>query len=817
MLISTFSAFSQTQNTRLFVSPFAVQTNSGAAPTATNVGTTTGANNAFSYNAAFDASGALMFYVNSEHEIVDRWGNVLVLDDLDNGNRDILGEIAIIKVPTYTDRYYIVFGAGNGPGTKLIYTTVEFECDNQLSIVQNSQLLFYIDGTSLTNHGCVGIAVSQESGGQRKMYVRVFDHINEYNVTAAGIQHHNVAYSNSNCSGCYEMELSPDGTKLATICDDQGTGDKVEIITLSTSGTSSATSNAYALPGGASKLKGIEFAPNGTDLFMSWSAGGSPSSSGVHILDLNNGTFSNAGPLMAQFGAVNLELGRDGRMYAVSNNSGNNVWTYDLSTSTVTTYPLNSLLPQGKDPNLPGRFILPDQIDGDPYNYTLDINTIVSSFHVNDNDVMNEPIQIQCNEEIMLNGSASACAETYFIGVRDLVTNQEHMEWLSPAEVSQLMAGTFDLRDFCANPQLGSLAPTWNPSPSMPLIIGRCYEVKLALSNSANPWVASVQTICITGSVNPNFKLISDLEGCISTEGFIELLAFEPGISDHPSVRYWSGCELDQNGEPIISTCIAYATNQLGNVNNPYFSVNDMGFEEGKCYRITQHIYDEVCQVWATSFIDICICCEGVSTDPTFNFISNLQPCASTFGEIEIQANEPGIPDDPTLRYWSSCELDGNGNILPNTCVSYSVGSLGNVNEPVFSLEEAQFRPGKCYAIIQHIYDENCGWVSHTETICICGEWFGKQGEEDLTSTELQVFPNPAQDVLTLEWHSNAEHAVEYIIYDLQARPVQSEKVVASKGQQRHSVNTSTLAAGQYILQLRDGDVVQTRRITIQR
>jgi hypothetical protein len=62
--------------------------------------------------------------------------------------------------------------------------------------------------------------------------------------------------------------------------------------------------------------------------------------------------------------------------------------------------------------------------------------------------------------------------------------------------------------------------------------------------------------------------------------------------------------------------------------------------------------------------------------------------------------------------------------------------------------------------------------------------------------------PNPANQVLNIEWKNGKTGQVELRITDMQGRVVNKKVVASVKGYNKHQLDIQSLAAGQYILQL---------------
>ena len=87
--------------------------------------------------------------------------------------------------------------------------------------------------------------------------------------------------------------------------------------------------------------------------------------------------------------------------------------------------------------------------------------------------------------------------------------------------------------------------------------------------------------------------------------------------------------------------------------------------------------------------------------------------------------------------------------------------------------------------------------------------------EQDMPLAELNLWPNPARDVLNIELTAYAEARIEMsVINILGQEAIPALAVNAGKGETRTTVDVAGLVPGQYILRLTIGDGVITQRFT---
>lgn len=85
-------------------------------------------------------------------------------------------------------------------------------------------------------------------------------------------------------------------------------------------------------------------------------------------------------------------------------------------------------------------------------------------------------------------------------------------------------------------------------------------------------------------------------------------------------------------------------------------------------------------------------------------------------------------------------------------------------------------------------------------------------GMEDLLFAGVSLYPNPASDLLMLDL-GTVEGRTELVLTDIAGRVVRADVLV----QERNSIHVADLAAGSYVLSLRNGSSVWSTRVMVQR
>ncbi|CAN5523536.1 hypothetical protein BH11BAC2_BH11BAC2_04050 [soil metagenome] len=88
----------------------------------------------------------------------------------------------------------------------------------------------------------------------------------------------------------------------------------------------------------------------------------------------------------------------------------------------------------------------------------------------------------------------------------------------------------------------------------------------------------------------------------------------------------------------------------------------------------------------------------------------------------------------------------------------------------------------------------------------------------DLSTEDLSLFPNPAQDEVTLYWYNDQQHKTEINCVNVLGQNVLKSLIHEGSGEQQEKLNTSTLAAGVYFIQFRnENDKMQIKKLVISR
>lgn len=88
--------------------------------------------------------------------------------------------------------------------------------------------------------------------------------------------------------------------------------------------------------------------------------------------------------------------------------------------------------------------------------------------------------------------------------------------------------------------------------------------------------------------------------------------------------------------------------------------------------------------------------------------------------------------------------------------------------------------------------------------------------EEEETSSELQIVPNPATDQFSVGYYSSSAQMVTIKIIDLTSRVVVEREVKAVQGFNKELFNAHGLKAGLYMIHLSATDIKEVKKLLIE-
>lgn len=89
--------------------------------------------------------------------------------------------------------------------------------------------------------------------------------------------------------------------------------------------------------------------------------------------------------------------------------------------------------------------------------------------------------------------------------------------------------------------------------------------------------------------------------------------------------------------------------------------------------------------------------------------------------------------------------------------------------------------------------------------------------ESEATVSKLNIFPNPAKDIVNVSFEDTSSNLVEVTVYSLQGQKLITRTYEAIKGQNQLKLQLGELSAGTYLLQLSDAQMQMRKRLVIVR
>jgi hypothetical protein len=334
-------------------------------------------------NTAYDADGKVLFYIQNM-TVYD--ANGVGVGSLPIGTSSVTGysypsilhEIAIVPVPGSCNRFYVIYCLNRVfVGNALKHAIVTINPDGTISVSTDTQVLAQNSG----NTGAIAVTTALSTDGVRKLYwVSGHGGIFEYDITASGI-------TLSNVEAGYDP-LDPEGKTYHAI-EAEISKDRQHLIWVEKDGAYYRAINAMEGEVSIFKLDltmwGIEFNADEDGFYVSTETDNQGTITGgiYHYT-----SFSSNAPVLvnntSDYTRTLIEKGKDGNFYAVNYNGilgsfvGNGPAAAAYGGLLVYSSNFNSCL-GGLD-----YYKLPDQIDGEDYNYFYGVAAInITGMNIN--------------------------------------------------------------------------------------------------------------------------------------------------------------------------------------------------------------------------------------------------------------------------------------------------------------------------------------------------------------------------------------------------------------------------------------------------
>ena len=116
-------------------------------------------------------------------------------------------------------------------------------------------------------------------------------------------------------------------------------------------------------------------------------------------------------------------------------------------------------------------------------------------------------------------------------------------------------------------------------------------------------------------------------------------------------------------------------------------------------------------------------------------------------------------------------------------------------------------------AIVQYKVRSNCDgndWSAYSSPLMTID--LSTAARESQVATETRIYPNPAKDVLNLEFETITAGDVKLVITDMTGKQLMIQNNTYAEGNNRESLDVSSLSSGYYFLTIYSGDDVNTMK-----
>ncbi|MFM2283070.1 MAG: hypothetical protein RL222_574, partial [Bacteroidota bacterium] len=356
-------------------------------------------------NGAYDENGNLLFYIKD--------GSVYTANSTLVGNAlsytNVSHEIAIVPVPGQCKKFYIIAFINAASTCSLYYSTIDCTPSTP-TITYNSTALFSDGGQNN------GIAVSKLIGSTntRFLYTATFNYVKKWIISSAGITLSSTAQRVTKSGGLNpenfypsELELSNDGLNLV-FSSNWGFSDSRYIYEFSLDANGDFkplpnTRNFFSLPSGVNYVHGVEIDATSSKIYLC-------TNNGLYWKSIGSATFNHITGTSTTYSNSFIERYKDGFMYVVSNTGI--LGKLNTTTNTIAASGITQIMQgNGAIPSLYGApYTLPDQIDGENYNYFFGVAAAVPAFQINTNNVScaTATLFYNCNAITLNNNSTGA-------------------------------------------------------------------------------------------------------------------------------------------------------------------------------------------------------------------------------------------------------------------------------------------------------------------------------------------------------------------------------------------------------------------------
>jgi len=192
-----------------------------------------------------------------------------------------------------------------------------------------------------------------------------------------------------------------------------------------------------------------------------------------------------------------------------------------------------------------------------------------------------------------------------------------------------------------------------------------------------------------------------------------------------------------------------------------------------------------------------------VAGSPKVTSFIGFDPTGGIFDATSDAGNSFSTSDGSWYILGGATGVDANANIVligQFTCrgdfgfnINVQIGTPGGGQEN-YVHENTKLQPGE-------IFEPTCSYLNST---------VGVQDVEKLNST-VQVYPNPVQNQLNFILNSSNKN-ISYSIFNMEGKMMLHKELNAAVQNEIESIDVSTFAAGQYIIQVNNGETIATQK-----
>jgi len=403
----------------------------GTTPSASTLPGSPGTGGYYVSNGAFDENGNMLFYLKDE-SLFD--GSGAPVGSFTIGAAFIMQEVAVVPVPGTCRDFYLIYKLSDLFTHDLLYSKISVSATGTVSIVSKDNLIS-------NNAGSIpaGIAVSKLDGSVRYLYSVGPSSVEQYTISSGGIG--SMVSISSDGTYTHEAELNSDGTLLAW-----GNRSNNEVYVCNLADGNVITTYTISTSGSSRSISGVEFSSDDSALYVAISA--SSSSGGIFKINLSTGT--NARLTSGNsYANTQLETGKDGYIYAVNNDGslGKINQTTDVVSSAglsgVTVYSDSYLV-----------YTLPDQIDGEDYDYFFGVGPIsYAGTTINSEPVSPATPLMVCNASSINLNPVTSNVTSYRVRIynSDAIGSQNSEIGATPSWIAAVPPGSINLKSLYSN------------------------------------------------------------------------------------------------------------------------------------------------------------------------------------------------------------------------------------------------------------------------------------------------------------------------------------------------------------------------------